>query len=117
MIQRNMNMFLEQACYIPHNYTIPQVIPHAMSLTHYAFNLTPYQHVLIPNFCGPQPMRPSEGDAAVAFSPVFWLASRLFRWGKYRCFIFMSLHHKMLFFFSVSSCRLSVFWKKIVVLI
>lgn len=100
MIQRNMNIFPEQACYIPHNYTIPQVIPHAMSLTHYAFNtLTPYQHVLIPNFCGPQPMRPSEGDPAVAFSPVFWLASRLFRWGKYRCFIFMFLHHKMLFFF------------------
>ena len=62
-------------------------------------------------------MRPSEGDPAVVFSPVFWLASRLFRWGKYRCFVFMSLHHKMLFFFSVSSCRLSVFWKKIVVLI
>lgn len=68
-------------------------------------------------FCGPQPMRPSEGDAAVAFSPVFLLASRLFRWGKYHSFLFMSLYHKMLFFFSVSSCRLSVFWKKIVVLI
>ena len=42
MIQRNMNMFPEQACYIPHNYTISQVIPHAMSLTHYAF----YPHPL-----------------------------------------------------------------------
>ena len=56
-------------------------------------------------------------DPAVAFSPVLLLASRLFRWGKYHSFVFMSLHHKMLFFFSVSSCRLSVLWKKIVAVI
>ena len=73
--------------------------------------------MFIPNFCVPQPMRSSKGDPAVAFSPVFLLGSRLFRWGKYRCFVFMSSHHKMLFFFSVSSSRLSVFWKKIVALI
>ena len=44
-------------------------------------------------------MRPSEGDATVAFSPVFWLASRLFRWGKYRCFVFVVASQNVVLFF------------------
>ena len=50
--------------------------------------------------------------ADLNLSLVFYSVCRLFRRERCRCRIFTSLHHKMLLFFSVSSCRLSVVWKK-----